>query len=567
MASEIQLKINAKVKSATDKVGKLGQAVQSVKSGAEGATGGFKKLGNGIKGIGNAIKVAGIGLLIGVFVALKESLARNQGAMDLMASATATVSTTFNQVVEVLSGVVKWVGESSDRFNGLGATLKGVVTLALTPLKFAFYSLKLGVESVMLAWEDSFLGGGDQDKITALRISIRGTKNDILEIGDAAIQAGKDVSNNIGDAIGEIGAIYNKASEGLSEISIKANFEQAKTTTAAVEAAKFAQAEYEKLNAQFKKDAEDQRQIRDNISKTFAERIEANNKLNDVLAEQTELSKKQIQLQINAAALLVAQNGSNENKLELAKANNEMLKLEEEINGQLSEQIVNREGLEKELADVTNMLREEGLEGMDRELEALKTAYNTKVELARQAGVDIAAITAQYEKDGTAIKKTESDKQADLDKALQDQKVALAMNGLGLIAAIAGEGTKIAQGAAIAQATISGIVATQEAFKSGVANIPMMAATGGSFGYIQAGLAASFSALQIKKLMSPSPGGVSSMPSAPSTTSSSPAPQFSTGQFDLTGGGTQEPIEAYVVTDSMTNSQDRLSSIRRRATI
>ena len=60
--------------------------------------------------------------------------------------------------------------------------------------------------------------------------------------------------------------------------------------------------EFEKLNAQYLKDAEIQRQIRDDETKTFAERIEANNKLNDILAEQqTELQREQIQTGIDAA--------------------------------------------------------------------------------------------------------------------------------------------------------------------------------------------------------------------------------------------------------------------------
>ena len=39
------------------------------------------------------------------------------------------------------------------------------------------------------------------------------------------------------------------------------------------------------------------------------------------------------------------------------------------------------------------------------------------------------------------------------------------------------------------------------------------------------------------------------------------------GAFDISGGVAPEPVEAYVVTDSMTNSQNQLANIRRRATI
>ena len=51
---------------------------------------------------------------------------------------------------------------------------------------------------------------------------------DIKEVGLAAIDAGKDIGNNIGDAIGEIGAIGEMAIDGISKISIKSNYELAK---------------------------------------------------------------------------------------------------------------------------------------------------------------------------------------------------------------------------------------------------------------------------------------------------------------------------------------------------
>ena len=48
---------------------------------------------------------------------------------------------------------------------------------------------------------------------------------------------------------------------------------------------------------------------------------------------------------------------------------------------------------------------------------------------------------------------------------------------------------------------------------------------------------------------------------------SAPAPQMMSGAFELSGGVAPEPTRAYVVTDEMTNSQNQLANIRRRATI
>ena len=39
------------------------------------------------------------------------------------------------------------------------------------------------------------------------------------------------------------------------------------------------------------------------------------------------------------------------------------------------------------------------------------------------------------------------------------------------------------------------------------------------------------------------------------------------GAFELTGGQAVEPVQAYVVSDDITNNQNKLAIIRRRATI
>jgi len=51
------------------------------------------------------------------------------------------------------------------------------------------------------------------------------------------------------------------------------------------------------------------------------------------------------------------------------------------------------------------------------------------------------------------------------------------------------------------------------------------------------------------------------------TDAQTPAPQMMSGAFELSGGVAPEPVQAFVVTDEMTNSQNQLANIRRRATI
>ena len=195
-------------------VGDVTKDVKGLGTATEGASGSFGKLGTAVKGMGTAIKAAGIGLIVAAFMALKEALERNQKVMNTVNSVMSAVSTTFNQVVDVLVDTYNWVTKSTERFDGLGKVLKGIITLALTPLKTAFFGLKLGVEQLQLAWAK--LNGSDDAKLKELREGIQETKDTLVELKDNAIEAGKNIVTNFGDAIGEIGAIGERVIDGVS---------------------------------------------------------------------------------------------------------------------------------------------------------------------------------------------------------------------------------------------------------------------------------------------------------------------------------------------------------------
>ena len=71
---------------------------------------------------------------------------------------------------------------------------------------------------------------------------------------------------------------------------------------------------------------------------------------------------------------------------------------------------------------------------------------------------------------------------------------------------------------------------------------------------------------QARQVLGSGGGGLTS-PTAPSPSAQPPAPQMMSGAFELSGGQAPEAMRAYVVTDEMTNSQNQLANIRRRATI
>ena len=137
------------------------------------------------------------------------------------------------------------------------------------------------------------------------------------------------------------------------------------------------------------------------------------------------------------------------------------------------------------------------------------------------------------------------------------------MQTLNSIAQLAGEGTAIAKGVAVAQATMSGIEGVQNAYST--AQKSPITAFFPAYPAVQAGLAGVFSALQIKKILSVNKsgkggggaaGGGASAPPPP------PPPQFNivgqsgTNQLAQSIGAKQgQPIQAYVVGNEVTSQQ------------
>jgi len=578
MAEELVMNVKSNIKSVTKDTDELGKSIgkasdetKSLDKGLEetGKSGskGFKAIGTAVKGFGVALKAAGIGLVIGLFVTLKEALERNQKVMNSVNIIMSAVSTTFNQVADVLVDVVGWTTKSSERFDGLTKVLKGIMTIGLTPLKAAFFGLKLGIQEVQLAYE-KWLGGADPQKMAELGVSIDKTREELVKIGNAAIDAGKAIGENIGDAIGEIGAIGKMAIDGISDISIKSNIELAKATTAAVNSSKLAEAAIQGLIEKYDRQAELQRQIRDDETKTFAERIEANKKLGEILNEQEEEMLALADTRVAAAALELSANKENvELQVAYQQALNDRAGVEAQVAGFRSEQMTNEVSLNKELIEVKKEVLNATLDGIALELQELENSYQMQLEMAEKAGMDTLAITEKYEKDKAKIVKENSQDVVKFAEMSSEEQLNIASSTAGSLATILGEETEAGKAMAIVQATIDTYASAQAAFKA-MSGIPVV---GPALGGIAAAAAVASGLANVKAIQSAgggSGGSAGSNISAPSTTTTAPpAPQMMSGDFDLTGGIAPEPLKAFVVTDEMTNSQNQLANIRRRATI
>jgi len=510
MAKEV---LEMEVKSNIGEVAKDTEKLTTESGKAQKGVGGISKA---FKGMGTAIKAAGIGLVVALLAKLMEVFSKNQKVLDTFNTAMTALSIAFNDLFGFISNNIGTVtGYFKELFEDPSVKIKELGTAIKDGLVTRFNEFLEVLGLVGKAFGQLIDGEFSKAFDT---------------IKEAGVQV-VDVYTGVDDSL-----------EKITETIVKYTTEtikQADAITQTAKAADRAAVQFAMLNAQFLKDAELQRQIRDDETKTFEERIEANNKLNDILGEQQKLQREQIQIGITAAQQQFDINASEENFIALQESKVAMLELEETITGQLSEQKTNQVSLEKELLETQKEVRAEGLSGLERELQDLQDAYDLKLEMARKSGMDTTAITKQFEKAKTEVV------QANVNEQLE------AFSGLaGALSSLAGDNKALA----IASAVIDTYVGANKAFaQGGVAGF----ATGAAV--IAAGLN------NVRTIMAtdvPSSGGGGSV-AAPTT----PAPQMMSGAFDISGGVAPEPVEAYVLTDSMTNSQNQLANIRRRATI
>ena len=524
MAQEEELVLNVK-----SDIGKFNKELKNLEKNAKGSKEGVKGIGTAVKGVGAALKAAGIGIIVALLAKLMEVFSSNQKVLDAFDTGMTALNIAFNDLFNFLN---KNIGAFTGFFKGIfedpQQALKDFADMIQDNLIERFNSLL-----------DTF--GYVGNALSAL------FKGNFKEAGEFAKLAGKelvDVATGVDNSFDKTVETVTKAAGAITEYT-KKTLNTAKAITETNKAAARAAVEFAKLNAQYLKDAEIQRQIRDDETKTFKERIEANNKLNEILGEQQKLQREQIQTGINAAQAQYDINASEENYIALQEQKVRMLELEETITGQLSEQKTNAVALEKELLETQNELRAEGLSGLERELQELKTAYELKLKMAKKSGVDTAAITKQFEGQKAKIVKDNVDNQIEAYAGLANALIGLAGENKELAVASAIIDTYVGANKAYAQGGVVGFATAAAVIIAGLNNVRtiLQTDTGGSSGGGGGG------------------GGGISAPSAP------PAPQMMSGAFELSGGVEPEPTKAFVVTDEMTNSQNQLANIRRRATI
>ena len=227
-----------------------------------------------------------------------------------------------------------------------------------------------------------------------------------------------------------------------------------------------------------------------------------------------------------------------------------------EANTQLGELLKRQKKTMLENADIA-------VDAAQKELD--KNKENVQLQIAlNQAIADREGIIAQvtgFESEQLtntiSLKREQKDADQELIDLAKERKEAEleAFSSLaGALGDLAGENKALA----IAQATIDTFAGANKAF-----------AQGGVAGFVTGAAIIAGGLANVRKILAVDvPGGGGGGGSVPTATQQAPAPQMVSGAFTL-GGATPdfEPARAFVVSDDITNSQNKLANIRRRATI
>ena len=317
----------------------------------------------GIKAIGSSIKAAGIGVFLIALQTMQDLFMQNQKVVDIVNTAFESLALVFNDVFGLLTGGVdsiKKVGEAFDKFFG-------------KPIETAVASFqKFGSAFSKIFGQGDFTGALDD-----VKEGFSGLGDAISQTGDGFVEAATDAADyvvNIKDAAVE-------------------NVNLAKS-------AELAEAKNVGLLEKFDRAAEKQRQIRDEERNSIEKRIEANEKLGEILEEQNKTMLENANIALKSAQANFEKNKSTENEVALIQAKNEVLAVESTVEGFRSEQKANDLALDKERielkntefeADTNRNLAQQKFEAEQEETEAKQRAEEQLPRASRRPKKDVSA--------------------------------------------------------------------------------------------------------------------------------------------------------------------------------
>jgi len=347
MATKIAIEVDVKTKGATSEIDELKQQMEdlqattkdlkskmeggfkSAEKGAESASKGMKGFGSSI---GTVLKSLGlIAIAAEVFNFLKDLLLKNQKVADALGVVFKTIEVLFNQLFKAVEPLGKAM---MDAFENPQQALEDLWSAIKTNFLNRIKGIAVAAEGVGKVIEGAF--SLDWDAVG----------EGMQQYGQALVQvaSGLDVEQQ--------NAFVNGVVDAGS-----AAFDTATRIQELTNEVKLAEAQQQLLLFQYQREAELQRQIRDDVSKTIAERQEANIRLGGILDEQATEEKKLFDKRKELAVLELSINEESvDAQIEVINSEKELADLRERITGQRSEQLTNANSL---IAENVALLKEQ----------------------------------------------------------------------------------------------------------------------------------------------------------------------------------------------------------------
>ena len=582
MAQKEVIEIEAKTGKAQKEIEALRKDVQGLAKAQETTAESTNKIATSL---GTLTKGVILGVALKAFETLVEVFNKNQRVADFFATAIETVSIVFNDLVNFL---LNNVGSVVDTF-------KSIFDNPVESIKSLGNAIKDNIIERFNSLLDTlgFVGDAISKFITG---DFEGAK-------EAALNAGKelvDVYTGVDNTVDKVKETITKSAESIKEYA-KETYEAASANVELGKQAQIAAAANQGLIEKYDRQAEIQRQIRDDERNSLEDRRKANEELGVILEKQAEEMRKNAQIAVAAAEAELSKDRDNiDAKVALMEANNELAAIEAQIEGFRSEQKANDMALDREAIELINAKKETEIEAFEvrrrAEIEAMASEkdrieateileqqlFNRRVELINQrlakekegstAYAEIlnerAQLEAEYEAEAITRNKEQADFNINLKNQEEESKLAIVGSALSAAQGLAEQGSATYKALASAQVLLDTFKGVQAAFASNAANTGATALSGGAWPFIQAAAAAAFGAANLAGILAVNPkGGNGSVsiprPSAPSVAQNVTGVNFNTvaavEQNRLLGdisNAVGQPTRAFVVASDVTTAQE-----------
>ena len=563
----------------------LGDATANVEKGTSAASKGFK-------GLGTAIKATGIGLVVAALAKLGEVFMQNQKVADIF-------NTTFEAVSIVFNDFVNFI------VNNTGGVIKFFDAIFKNPLESLKSFAKAFKENIQERF-DSYL-----DTLGYLASAVKKVfSGDFAGALDDVKSAGKeslDVLTGVNDSFDKGKEFVEKSAEAVKNYATE-TLKAAQENVKLANSSELAAAQQTLLVEKYDRQAEQLRQIRDEERNSISERKKANDELLLVLEQQEKAMLATADAQLASAQAEAAKNNSIENQVAVTDALANRLGVLAQIEGFRSEQKANDLALDREQIELTNsklesestlsierkrfnaeqiedeLARLEALKEVDLleaeqealRLEAIVNNANAETQAKVDAQIALDEFNEQSRQTNISRDKEISDAKIDLsnkEREITSKNLAATENVLNSFGELAGEQTVAGKGLAIASATINTYRGVSDALAA-VTVTPFETA----LKFANAGAILANGLSNVKKIVSvkvPSTGGGGGgAGSAPSGGAAPTPPSFNvvgasetSALGDAVASQTNEPVQAYVVSNDVTTAQSLENNIVEGATI